>query len=269
MLGRVLGEISTGGGHAVAGDPPALEVSAIVTDRLDGIGLSIRPGEIVGVTGLADAGYHELPYILAGAERARAGRMIVAGNELDLDRITPATAMAAGIVLVPGDRERAGLAMDLTVIENAAVPRTGARSSAVGVIPRAKELADLEPWLDRLELRPRDPGMIVGKLSGGNQQKVVLAKWLAREPKVLALHEPTQAVDVGAREIIITAVKDAAAKGCAVLVASGDENELSMLCDRVIVLADGRIQQELAGPCSPDDIVDAIFAGSERKPLRA
>jgi ribose transport system ATP-binding protein len=96
----------------------------------------------------------------------------------------------------------------------------------------------------------------------------VLAKWLARDPELLILHEPTQAVDVGAREIIIAAVKDAAKAGCGVLVASGDENELSMLCDRILVFRDGRISQELARPCSPDDIVDATFAGAERRPLR-
>jgi ribose transport system ATP-binding protein len=269
MLGRVLGQISSGGGHANRDVPPALELSNAVSTRLDGVSLRIARGEIVGVTGLADAGYDDLPYLLAGAVQANAGRLIVAGREVDAERLTPSAAMDAGIALVPGDREHAGLATDLTVIENAAIPRTAVHGPRVGLIARSTELAELSPWLDRLELRPRDPGMIVGKLSGGNQQKVVLAKWLARGPKVLALHEPTQAVDVGAREIIVAAVKDAAAAGCAVLVASGDENELSMLCDRIIIFRDGAIQQELTEPCSPDDIVDAIFAGSERRPLRS
>jgi ribose transport system ATP-binding protein len=269
MLGRVLSQISSGGGHAHPGTSPSLELTDAVSAHLDGIALSILPGEIVGVTGLADSGYHELPYLLTGAETAQAGRLFVGGNELDLPHLTPAKAMDAGIALVPGERERSGLALELTVFENAAIPRTGSRGGRVTPIPRREELAELTPWLDRLELRPREPGTIVGKLSGGNQQKVVLAKWLARAPKVLALHEPTQAVDVGAREIIVTAVKDAAAAGCAVLVASGDENELSMLCDRIIIFTDGHIQQELAGPCKPDDIVDAIFVGSERRPLRS
>jgi ribose transport system ATP-binding protein len=269
MLGRVLGQIGSGGGHANDGVPPVLELSDVASSHLAGVSLQIAPGEIVGVTGLADAGYSELPYLLAGAKRASAGRLVVAGREIDLVRLDPAAAMAAGIALVPGDREHAGLAIELTVAENAALPRTGGRGSRLVPIPRQDELAELTPWLDRLELRPRDPAMIVGKLSGGNQQKVVLAKWLARDPNLLVLHEPTQAVDVGAREIIVTAIKDAALAGCAVLVASGDENELSMLCDRIVIFSDGRIKQELQGPCAPDDIVDAIFAGSERRPLRS
>ncbi len=269
MLGRVLGQISSGGGHVDTKAQPMVELSDALSARLDGVSITIAPGEIVGVTGLADSGYHEVPYLLGGAAPAKAGRLVVAGNEVDLHRLDPAKAMAAGIALVPGNREHAGLAMDLSVVENAAVPGTSIEGRRVMPIRRGVELAELTPWLDRLELRPRDPGTIVGKLSGGNQQKVVLAKWLSRGPKLLVLHEPTQAVDVGAREIIVTAVKDAAAAGCAVLVASGDENELSMLCDRILIFEDGRIRQELTGPSAPDDIVEAIFAGSERRALRA
>ena len=117
---------------------------------------------------------------------------------------------------------------------------------------------------------PAGPGATVGSLSGGNQQKVLLAKWLATRPRLLVLHEPTQAVDVGARQIIIDAVRRAAAEGCAVLVSGTDETELSLLCDRVIVFRDGGAADELSGDFGPDDIVSAIFAGSgPRKTLRA
>ena len=267
MLGRVLGEVASGGGHAA--DGTVLEVEGVVSARLDGVDLRVRTGEIVGVTGLADSGYHELPYVLAGAERAPAGRVSIGGAPIDLQRLDPAAALAAGVALVPADREHAGLALELSVIENAAVPGTATRAGRLKPVPRRDERAGLDPWLDRLQLRPRDPAVVVGTLSGGNQQKVVLAKWLARSPRLLVLHEPTQAVDVGAREIIVGAVKDAAAAGCGVLVASGDENELSMLCDRVIVFRDGRVAEELAGPQAPDDIVSAVFANAERRPLRA
>ena len=269
MLGRVLGQISSGGGHPRHDAAPAAAVEEVVSARLDRVSVRVARGEIVGVTGLADSGYHELPYVLCGAERATAGRLTVGGSPVDLGGLTPKTAVDARIVLVPADREHAGLASELTVGENVALPRTSAHGGRFTPIRRRDELAALGPWLDRLQLRPRDPKVVTAKLSGGNQQKVVLAKWLARDPELLALHEPTQAVDVGAREIIITAVKDAARAGCGVLVASGDENELSMLCDRILVFRDGRVGEELTGPCTPDDIVDAIFAGAKRRPLRA
>jgi ribose transport system ATP-binding protein len=269
MLGRVLGQISSGGGHARLEAPSAAELSGLISPRLDGVDLRVAPGEIVGVTGLSDSGYHEVPYVLAGAAPAAAGQLVVGGIDVGLGRLTPLKALDVGIALVPADRERSGLALEQTVIENAALPRTGGRGSRVVPIPRHSERAALQPWLDRLELRPRDPQTIAGKLSGGNQQKVVMAKWLARSPKLLVLHEPTQAVDVGAREIIVEAVKDAASEGCGVLVASGDENELSLLCDRILVFRDGRVDRELVGPQSPDDIVDAIFASTDRRPLRS
>jgi ribose transport system ATP-binding protein len=269
MLGRVLGEIGSGGGHPSTSAQPAVELSGLVGARLTDVDVRIAPGEIVGVTGLADSGYEDLPYLLSGAESSLAGTLAIDGHPVDLVRLNPATAIGAGIALVPADREKAGLAFELTVAENGSVLMSTARGSAVGVVPRRQELGVLRPWLERLELRPPEPSTIVGKLSGGNQQKVVLAKWLSAAPKLLVLHEPTQAVDVGAREIIVHAVKDAAASGCAVLVASGDENELSMLCDRVLVVGDGRVVRELPGPCSPDEIVDAIFAGIERHALRA
>ena len=268
MLGRVLGAVRSGGGHARPDAGAAAAVTDLRSARLDGVDLAIAPGEIVGVTGLADSGYHELPYVLGGAVRAASGRVVVGGHDLALGGLTPTVAMEAGVALVPGDREHQGLALELTVAENAAVPRTGSRGNRFAPIARRDELAELGPWIDRLELRPPDPGAVVGKLSGGNQQKVVLAKWLARSPKLLVLHEPTQAVDVGARAIIVDAVKDAAAGGCGVLVASGDENELSMLCDRILVFREGRVAVELPGPVAPDDVVGAIFTGNDRRPLR-
>jgi ribose transport system ATP-binding protein len=265
MLGQALGEISSGGGHARAHAEPAAELADLVGARLHGAAVRVAPGEIVGLTGLADSGYEDVPYVLAGAERATSGKLRIDGEQVDLDRLTPAGAIDAGIALVPGDRERAGLAMDQTVAENAALPGTG---RVLMPIHRKAERAELAPWLDRLELRPRDPNAVVGRLSGGNQQKVVLAKWLSRGPKLLALHEPTQAVDVGARAVIVDAVKDAAAAGCGVLVASSDENELSMLCDRILVFGSGRVRKELSGPQGPEAIVAAVFASTDRRPLR-
>ncbi len=268
MLGRVITQISSGGGHARLNAPAAAEVWAVSSAGLDHVTVRIAPGEIVGVTGLADSGYQDVPYVFAGVERATTGRLVVGGNDMELMHLTPGAAIDAGLALVPADREHAGLAMEQTVLENAALPRTSGHGTWFAPIRRSSERRELTPWLDQLQVRPRDPGAVVGRLSGGNQQKVVLAKWLSRQPKLLALHEPTQAVDVGAREIIVAAVKDAAAAGCGVLVASSDENELSMLCDRILVFRDGKVDGELTGPQRPDDIVAATFTGADRRRLR-
>jgi ribose transport system ATP-binding protein len=111
----------------------------------------------------------------------------------------------------------------------------------------------------KLDIRPADPRAPVGTLSGGNQQKVLLAKWLAGAPSLLVLKEPTQAVDVGARHGLIDAIRDAAADGCAVLIASVDAADLAVLCDRVLVFRDGRVAGELTGDLDQDEIVHATF----------
>jgi ribose transport system ATP-binding protein len=171
-------------------------------------------------------------------------------------------------VLVPESREREGLALDLSVADNVLLPRRRGRA-AVLPLERGAERALVGHWVAELDVRPPDPGQLVGTLSGGNQQKVLLAKWLATGPTLLVLHEPTQAVDVGARQTITTAVREAAASGCAVLVAGSDETELTMLCDRVLVFRDGRAVAELSGDFSPDDITTSLFSGHIRKSLRS
>jgi ABC-type sugar transport system ATPase subunit len=192
----------------------------------------------------------------------------VGGQTLDLSRCDTATAMAAGVVLVPESREREGLALDLSVADNVLLPRRRARADVLPLERRAEQ-AVVGEWVAELDVRPADPGRLVGTLSGGNQQKVLLAKWLATGPALLVLHEPTQAVDVGARQTITAAVRKAAASGCAVLVAGSDETELTMLCDRVLVFRDGQAAAELSGDFSPDDITSSLFSGHIRKSLRA
>jgi ribose transport system ATP-binding protein len=116
--------------------------------------------------------------------------------------------------------------------------------------------------IEKLDIKPPDPNQLVGTLSGGNQQKVLLGKWLAGKPGVLVLHEPTQAVDVGARHDIIEAIREAAAEGCGVLISSVDAADLSVLCDRVLVFREGRVTAELTGDLTQDDIIHAMFESS-------
>jgi ribose transport system ATP-binding protein len=113
--------------------------------------------------------------------------------------------------------------------------------------------------ITKLDIKPPDPGKLVGTLSGGNQQKVLLGKWLAGKPGVLVLHEPTQAVDVGARHDIIDAIREAAADGCGVIISSVDAADLAVLCDRVLVFRDGAVTRVLSGELTQDDIIHATF----------
>jgi ribose transport system ATP-binding protein len=257
---------AAGGAPSTHGD--AIAVRGVRGHLVTGLDLDLGPGEVVGVTGLAGSGHDELPYLLTGARPARQGTVHLGGDVHDLARWDVGSAIAAGIVLVPEGRERAGLALDLSLADNVLLPRPRSRA-AVLPVQRKAEAAVVDEWARRLDVRPPDPAQLVGTLSGGNQQKVLLAKWLAMGPRLLVLHEPTQAVDVGARQTIIAAIRQAASAGCAVLVAGTDETELSLLCDRVLVFREGRPVSVLTGAFTPDDVVESIFSGHIRKRLRS
>jgi ribose transport system ATP-binding protein len=269
VLGRTLVALEPGSdGRSRSSGPARADGGVVVVENATGdiakeVVLNINRGEVLGVTGLEGAGHDELPYLLTGAHRARAGSLTIDGRRLDLAKLDAAAAIGAGIVLVPEGRDRAGLALELSMHENVALPLSLGRRRLlpVGRLAERQRVAD---WIDRLDIRPADARMVVSKLSGGNQQKVLLAKWLATRPRLLVLHEPTQAVDVGARQAIIAAIRKAAAEGCAVLVAGSDENELSLLCDRIAVFRDGRIEAELVDDLSADAIMEATFSRRPR-----
>ena len=267
MLGRQADDLEHRSvAETVAGAP-------IVVERLTGlrvrdIGFSVRPGEVLGLTGLSGSGYDDVPYLLSGVTRAAAGDVTLPSGTTSTRRLTPARAIAAGIALVPEGREVAGLAMEMTVAENLAFPHTCTSKRMVAPLDAGSERARAQEWIDRLEVRPPAPQTLLKNMSGGNQQKILLAKWLATDPDLLVLHEPTQAVDVGARHIIVTAVREAARQGRAVVVAGSDEIELALLCDRVLVFDDGVVREELVGDITPDRIVESIYTSGPRARLR-
>jgi ribose transport system ATP-binding protein len=162
------------------------------------------------------------------------------------------------VAFVPERRLDEGLAGEMSVAENLTLPRVRSRGRRLR-IGSDWQRAETAAMIEKLDIRPPNPHAPVGTLSGGNQQKVLLGKWLAGQPKLLVLHEPTQAVDVGARHDIIDAVREAARGGCGVVLASIDPADLAVLCDRVIVLRDGRIAKELAGEIQSDAIAHAVF----------
>jgi ribose transport system ATP-binding protein len=225
---------------------------------LQGAALELRAGEIVGVVGLPGSGYEDLPYALAGVLPDASGTVTVADRPVDLSSADPRRAIASGIALVPGSRPAQGLAMELTALENVSVPRLTARSSRWN-LSNDWQLAEFTTMAGRLGVSPPRPDMPVAAFSGGNQQKLLLAKWLLNEPEVLLLHEPTQAVDVGARRDILAAVRTVAESGTAVLISSVEPDDLAAVCDRVLVLDSGRVSAELRGPLSSDAILDALY----------
>jgi ribose transport system ATP-binding protein len=216
--------------------------------------LDLRRGEVVGLTGLVGSGFEQLPYFLYGATPVDTGELTIDGTCLDLAEMTPARALANGLVLIPANRQRDGSVSDLSIAENVMLPVLGQFTKSLRL--RNRELAaDARVLLDRFDVRPNRPDAPYGTLSGGNQQKAMLAKWLQLNPRILLLHEPTQGVDVGAREQIFGIVEQATHDGAAVICASSDYDQLARLCDRVLIFARGRVVQELHGGQVSKDVI--------------
>jgi ribose transport system ATP-binding protein len=213
---------------------------------------NVARGEILGMTGLIGSGFAEVGALLAGALPARTGTLRIAQTELpvaaalDIPGLTARRAIAAGIAYVPADRLRTGCVGELTVAENIGLPVLDRLTRGGMLAPHA--LAEHAGALcRRFDVRPPDPSLRFDALSGGNQQKALLAKWLQLSPRLLVLEEPTQGVDVGAREQIFAAIRAWAADGAGVLCLSSDHEQLAMLCQRVLIFRRGRISAELAG----------------------
>jgi len=241
-------------------DETAARVRELTVRSVREFDLDLRKGEIVGLTGLVGSGAVAVAEALGGARQARLGTLTVGGTPLDLRQRRASTEdfISAGVAYVAEDRLEQGLAAQMSVADNLTLPRVRSRGGRmrIGGAWQAEETAAM---IAKLDIRPPDPRKPVGMLSGGNAQKVLLAKWLAGQPDVLVLHEPTQAVDVGARQDIIAAIREAAAGGCGVVIASVDAADLAVLCDRVIVFRDGQVTAELTGHLNQDDIIHATF----------
>jgi len=222
-----------------------------------GIDLDIRAGEVVGVTGATGSGHDELPLLLSGAAPGT-GQVTVGEHRLDVRRAQVGDFVRAGVALVPQGRATHGLALDRSVLDNLSIPRVRERSGRWRVT-RRWQAEELQWVADTLGLTPRLGYLPAAALSGGNQQKLQIGKWLVASPAVLVLHEPTQAVDVGARRDILRVVRQAAAGGAAVLVVSIDAEDLATVCDRVLVLEGGTVARELAGPLTDSSILSAVF----------
>ncbi|MCY3024545.1 MAG: L-arabinose ABC transporter ATP-binding protein AraG [Planctomycetota bacterium] len=225
--------------------PELLKVENLLGPGLaEAASFSVRAGEIVGFFGLVGAGRTELMKLIYGARRARQGRVLIEGRQVRAGG--PQQAIRAGIVLCPEDRKKEGIIPIRSVMEN--VNLSGRRHfSRLGfIINEARERINARRHVDRLAIRTPSLGQLVMNLSGGNQQKVVLARWLSEQIKVILLDEPTRGIDVGAKSEIYSIIYELAAAGIAVVVASSELPEVLGICDRVCVMREGAIVADIA-----------------------
>jgi rhamnose transport system ATP-binding protein len=202
------------------------------------ISFELRRGEILGFYGLVGSGRTELMQALFGITRTSAGRVSLEGNAISGRR--PADAVAAGIVYVPEERQRQGVVLALPVFENITLPILG-RTSRNGLLDIGREFEITRRYAERLDLRASSLSQEVGTLSGGNQQKVVIGKWLATNPRVIILDEPTKGIDVGSKAAVHAFMGELVAQGLSVIMVSSELPEILGMSDRVIVMRDGRI----------------------------
>lgn len=233
---------------------PLCVVESLSGGTLRNVTTDFHEGEIVGLTGLIGSGFDELPYLVFGATRATSGRLTIRGCSYELRRMTPTKAIDCRLVLIPGDRQGAGAVGSLSVADNITLPVLDSRFRSWR-LDRRGMLAASRQLAETFDVRPRDAQRTVNSLSGGNQQKVVLAKWLQTRPTLILLDEPSQGVDVGAREQVFAAIRAAARTGATVACASSDYEQLAAICDRVLVFAKGQIVAELVGEDVRKDVI--------------
>jgi ribose transport system ATP-binding protein len=261
IVGRKLATMTPPAPPAVRGPSHAI-VHNLSGGTIEGFSLDLAAGEVVGLTGLIGSGYDEIPYLIYGARIARGGALDIGGRGVELSKITPRDAIRHGVVLVPADRANAGVIGTLPVADNVTMPILASRFRWWMLRRRAIN-AEAGEMGRRFEVRPADPTMTVASLSGGNQQKVVLAKWLQMAPKLILLDEPTQGVDIGARQTVFRHIASAASAGAAVVCASSDYEQLAAICSRVLIFAAGRVIAILEGAeINKEAIAERSLAGS-------
>ena len=242
MVGRELTDVFRR--RPAVQDRVVLHVEGIRSDWHKGVDFEIRAGEVVGFAGLVGAGRTELAKVIFGELPRSAGRVLVDGKETAIN--TPTAAIRAGIGLAPEDRKREGLILIRSVIENASLAILP-RLTRFGFVQRGLERRIGSEYVKRLSVKTPSLDQEVGKLSGGNQQKVVLARWLAAKPKVLILDEPTRGIDVGAKSEIYRLIDELANDGLGIMLISSELSEILGLADRIYVMQNGRITGELKG----------------------
>jgi ABC-type sugar transport system ATPase subunit len=255
MIGRSL-DLTRNAIHHQLGDV-ALEVRGLSCGRLfSDVSFTVRSGEVVGFYGLVGAGRTEIAETLFGLREPSAGTIIVAGEETDIR--SPADAIAKGISLVPEDRKSQGLVLGMNCRDNMTLPQVD-DLTAGPFVAEGSEIAIFDQYRDRLDIRTPGWKQLVGNLSGGNQQKIVIAKWLSMHPNVLIVDEPTRGIDVGSKSEIHNLIRDLAAQGYAVIVISSEMPEVLHVSDRIIAMYQGRIMNTFTSEdVTEDNLIQAI-----------
>ena len=258
MIGRPLSEYFPAHDAPPPGDEVLRTESLSAPKRFEDVSISLRAGEVVGLAGLMGAGRSEVAQALFGLDDDRTGSVFLRGQRVQF--ANPGEAIAAGIGLVPEDRKKQGLVLSESALHNTSLP-TLKKLSRFTWIFRAREREQAEGLFQRLRVKTPSVDTVVAGLSGGNQQKVVLAKWLAAKPAVLILDEPTRGVDVGAKAEIHTLIGELAAAGTAILVISSELPEVLRLSDRIIVLRNGRVAGEVPRKDATQEVLMRMMAG--------
>jgi L-arabinose transport system ATP-binding protein len=247
-------------------DRVVLEVRDVSTDDVTDVSLTVHAGEVVALAGLVGAGRSELARAIVGDVPLTRGEILVDGKKLRLR--TPADAVQAGLGYAPEERKADALLLERGVRDNVSITLLD-KLSRFHVVRRGAERKLVRKFTDQLRVRTPSLEQEVRKLSGGNQQKVVLARWLARQPKVLVLDEPTRGIDVGAKAEIYSIISDLAGEGVAILVISSELPEVLGLADRIVVMQGGRVTGELARDEATEERVLALAIHDHRVPSAA
>jgi len=225
------------------GDEVLLEARGLSTaTKLRGVDFKLRQGEVLGLAGLMGSGRTELARALFGIDPLEAGELLLMGEPIKI--ANPRDAMAHGVALIPEDRRAQGLILDHAVRENFLLPLLS-RISRAGFVDDAEGDRRTDSFVTRLSIKTRSTSQPIGTLSGGNQQKVVIAKWLGIEPHILIMDEPTAGVDIGTKGEIVSMIRAFADQGNSVIIVSSELPELLAVSDRVLILRDGQVEREL------------------------
>jgi len=260
MVGREITHLypPRGDGARVGAGGPALSLQEVgcAEGGVSGVSFDVAPGEVFGLAGLVGAGRTELARALFGLTPATAGRIAVGGREVEIR--SPRDAMALGIAYVPEDRRRHGVILEMAVEENTTLA-IHPKIFRGGWLRDGAERALANKMIGQLAIKTAGPEAPAGSLSGGNQQKVALARWLATEPKILILDEPTQGVDVGAKSEIHRIIRELANEGLAVILISSDLPEVIGMSDRIGVMRGGRLTAVLRGGAAAEEVMSAAL----------
>jgi ribose transport system ATP-binding protein len=266
MIGREWAHVYPPKPARAAPPPPVLEVTGLRWgERLKGISLSVGRGEIVGLGGLEGQGQRDLLLALFGVLRGVEGEIRVDGRAVGLRSPARAKDRRVGMALIPEDRKTEGLMLPMSVADNIAMAALGGLTTGP-FIDRGKERAAVARAIDKLRIKIGEPGDPVATLSGGNQQKVVIAKWLLTEPRLILLNDPTRGIDVGTKQELYQLLRDLADAGASILFYTTDYDELIGCCDQVLILYDGAVARVLVGEAITETniVASSLQLGSVR-----